>query len=148
MESRLSHTIVRKEKPDQADVLAIAAPLQQFNNENGPPANYSSLVLQVLNAEGNVTGGLFGKIAYDWLHIEFLVVPESLRGQGMGRALMQQAESIALELGCTGIHLDTLAFQARGFYEKLGYTVFGTLDDFPKGGAHYFMSKRLAPLEL
>jgi GNAT superfamily N-acetyltransferase len=144
MESPLSHTIIFKEKPEDADVYAIAAPLQQFNNENGPQAKYSSMVLQVLDGDGKVTGGLFGKIAYEWMHIEFLVVPESSRGQGIGQALMRQAESIALERGCTGIYLDTLEFQARGFYEKLGYTVFGKLDDFPKGGAHYFLSKRLS----
>jgi GNAT superfamily N-acetyltransferase len=139
----LTHSIVLKEKPEQADVMAIAKPLQKFNETAGPKTSFSAVVLQVLDAEGNVTGGLYGKIGYDWLHVEFLVVPESARGQGMGRSLMQQAEAIALERGCIGVYLDTLAFQARGFYEKLGYTVFGTLEDFPKGGAHYFLRKSL-----
>ncbi len=36
-----------------------------------------------------------------------------------------------------------LTLQARGFYEKLGYSVFGRLDDHPKGSARYFLNKRL-----
>ncbi|MGC6728099.1 hypothetical protein ACP0GO_26835, partial [Escherichia coli] len=39
--------------------------------------------------------------------------------------------------------LDTYSFQARGFYEKLGYTVFGTIDDFPPGHQRFFGRKRL-----
>jgi len=56
---------------------------------------------------------------------------------------MEQAETIAREAGCTGIWLDTYEFQARGFYEKLGYTLFGTLDDYPVGQRRFFMQKRL-----
>ena len=141
----MPYSIILKEKLEQSDVLEVGAPLQRFNNENGPATEMSAVVLQVLDAEGNVGGGLFGRIAYDWMHIEILVVPESARGQGLGRSLMQQAEAIAIQRGCTGVYLDTLAFQARGFYEKLGYEVFGTLEDRPKGGTHFFLQKRLMP---
>jgi hypothetical protein len=40
--------------------------------------------------------------------------------------------------------LDTFSFQARGFYEKLGYCVFGTLDDYPPGHSRFYLTKRLA----
>ena len=56
---------------------------------------------------------------------------------------MQKAEQIALEHGCVGVWLDTFAFQARPFYEKLGYTCFGQIDDHPRGSARYFLQKRL-----
>jgi ribosomal protein S18 acetylase RimI-like enzyme len=51
---------------------------------------------------------------------------------------------IAAARGCIGVWLDTYAFQARGFYEKLGYEVFGTLADHPRGGGRFFMRKLLA----
>ena len=139
----MAHEIVFKEKPENSDVLPIAAALKQFNDLNGPPTSQSGVVLQIVE-DGNITGGLFGKIAYDWLFIDWLVVPEHLRGQRLGKTLMEKAEAIARERGCIGIHLDTLEFQARGFYEKLGYTVFGQLDDFPRGHARYFLKKRLS----
>ena len=41
--------------------------------------------------------------------------------------------------------LDTLSFQARPFYEKLGYRVYGQLEDFPAGSGHtrYYLTKTL-----
>ena len=72
-----------------------------------------------------------------------LHVPEALRGQGIGSELMRRAESFCREQGLAGIWLDTFHFQARPFYEKLGFTVFGTIEDHPAGSRRYFLSKRL-----
>ena len=72
-------------------------------------------------------------------------MPESARGRGLGRTLMRQAEDVALRRGCHGAWLDTFSFQARGFYEKLGYTVFGSIDDYPPGHSRFFMKKVLVP---
>lgn len=137
------HTIVLIEKPVTADVQAIAAPLQAYNNESGPPAHPLPVALAIQSPEGNILGGLWGQCIYGWLHVDFLVVPPELRRTGIGTRLMQQAEAIAIAHGCTGVWLSTLAFQARPFYEKLGYTKFGQLDDFPPGSPHFFLSKRL-----
>jgi hypothetical protein len=56
---------------------------------------------------------------------------------------MKRAELYAVERGCTDAFLDTFSFQARPFYEKLGYHVFGTLENYPTGHQHYFMTKQL-----
>jgi GNAT superfamily N-acetyltransferase len=66
------------------------------------------------------------------------------RGHGFGKELMKRAELYAVERGCTNAFLDTFSFQARPFYEKLGYRVFGTLENHPFGHQHYFMTKRLS----
>ena len=50
---------------------------------------------------------------------------------------------IARERGCIGLWLDTYWFQARSFYEKQGYEVFGALDDYPRGGQRFFLKKSL-----
>jgi hypothetical protein len=41
------------------------------------------------------------------------------------------------------VYLDTFHFQARPFYERLGYQLFGTLPDSPPGGMRYYLYKRL-----
>jgi GNAT superfamily N-acetyltransferase len=68
---------------------------------------------------------------------------DHLRGAGLGRDLIGQAERIAIRRGCHSAYLDTFSFQARGFYEALGYTLFGTLD-YPPGHQRRFLQKRLA----
>ena len=88
-----------------------------------------------------IVGGLIGHSSYDWLFISVLIVPEQLRGNGLGRTLLLQAEDIARSRKLTGVWLDTFSFQARSFYEKLGYTIFGELEDHPQGISQYWLKK-------
>jgi GNAT superfamily N-acetyltransferase len=92
---------------------------------------------------GEVLGGLLGDIWAAWLHVRTLAVAMPVRGKGSGKELMKRAEHYAIERGCTDAYLDTFSFQARPFYEKLGYQVFGTLENHPVGHRHYFMTKKL-----
>jgi GNAT superfamily N-acetyltransferase len=92
---------------------------------------------------GEVLGGLLGDIWAAWLHVQTLAVAAPARGRGFGRELMKRAELYALERGCTDAFLDTFSLQARPFYEKLGYRVFGMLENHPAGYQHYFMTKQL-----
>lgn len=66
---------------------------------------------------------------------------ERLRGQGYGKELMARAEEDAVRRGATHAFLTTFSFQAQGFYERLGYRVVGTLDDYPPDGAYYLLRK-------
>lgn len=76
--------------------------------------------------DGAVVGGLNAIVHWDMLLIHQLWLDESLRGKGMGRELMLKAHAEGLKRGATKALLDTNDWQAPGFYEKLGYTVFGT----------------------
>jgi GNAT superfamily N-acetyltransferase len=74
-------------------------------------------------------------------YVELLFVPESLRRGGLGRRLMRDAEEEAVRRGCRGAWLDTFSFQARGFYERLGYAAFGFIEDYPPGHSRIFLKK-------
>ena len=87
---------------------------------------------------------LFRSTAFGWLYIELLFIPEDRRAGGLGTRLMRRAEEEAIKRGCHHAWLDTFNFQARGFYEKLGYRVFGTLENYPVGHSRLFMTKSLA----
>ena len=91
-----------------------------------------------------VLGGLFGHMEYNWLHLEQLYVDEEYRGHDIGTELMEIAETYAKEKCATGIVLETWSFQARPFYEKLGYEVFAELKDCPPGTIMYLLRKELA----
>ncbi len=131
------------DQPGEADREAILAPLRAYNLARGGDPRFRQVAILLTDEEGAANGGLWGKCAYDWLFVELLSVPEELRGQGLGSALMARAEDIAREAGCVGIWLDTFAFQARGFYEKLGFSVCGEIADHPVGQTRYFLQKRL-----
>jgi GNAT superfamily N-acetyltransferase len=121
---------------------AILDQLSTFNASRAAPSQTEVLCISIDDSNGHVAGGLYGSVAYDWFVIELLFVPEDLRGNGLGSQLLAQAEEQARARGCIGAWLDTFSFQARGFYEKLGYSLAGTIPDHPLGGARYFMIKR------
>ena len=115
--------------------------INAFHGES-VPLQSRRFTLRLDGADGVLVGGLSGVISWGWLFVDALWVDEAARGQGVGRMLMARAEAYAGEQGCHAAWLDS--FQARGFYEALGYSVFGALEDYPGGQTRYFLRKRLA----
>lgn len=120
----------------------IAAPLRRYNEAQAGPSGYRPLVISLTRGDESL-GGLWGYTGYGWLTVQLLAVDEAVRGQGAGRELLLRAEAEALARGCHGAWPDTHEFQARDFYERLGYEVFGELADYPPGFARYFLRKTL-----
>lgn len=139
----MNFSIRATDAPDESTRRAILGPLIAYNEARTGRDDYRPLILVIQDPAGQVIGGLWGRTAYDWLFVELLFVPESLRGRGLGADLMQRAETEAVGRGCHSAWLDTFEFQARGFYERLGYMCFGELQDYPVGSARYFMTKVL-----
>lgn len=134
--------IVRTPNPSREDIDAVLGIIAAHSEEVQPGGNYQSIGFLLRAEDGTVAGGLTGYALYDWLFIQFLGVREELRGQGHGRALLNDAEAWARENGLVGMWLDTFEFQAKGLYEKLGFTVFGVIEDHPVGSRRYFMQRR------
>lgn len=126
-----------------ADVATVEAGLLAFNVAKIGPPNESAVRIFLRDAKGRVVGGLLGHIRWRWLYVAKLWVDDSLRGQGHGVSLMKAAEEQAILLGCIGAYVDTFEYQARPFYEKLGYELFGALEDYPPGYRQFHLMKRL-----
>ena len=133
----------------EADVTAVQAAVREGLRSADPadvaPRDYESLCLALRSADGTLVGGLFGGTLWSWLMIDGLWVSETLRGQGLGRRLLLSGEAVALARGCRGAWLGTFDFQARGFYERHGYTVFAVLPGFPPEHTHFHLRKELVP---
>jgi GNAT superfamily N-acetyltransferase len=135
--------LVVTDAPDLSAYYVILAGLDAFNTERTGPGEWRRLAVLIHDDAGLVIGGLWGATWYGWLCSELLFVPEGLRGRGLGAAILGRAEAEARERGCHTAWLDTFEFQAREFYEHLGYTLFAQLDDYPLGFARFFMKKAL-----
>ena len=105
---------------------------------------FESVSKKIVDEEGNIIAGCLA-IMHCWnvVAIDILWVDEQYRGQRLGSILLGEVEREAMEKGCHLVHLDTFDFQAKGFYEKNGYSVFGTLEDCPKGHIRYYLKKSL-----
>jgi GNAT superfamily N-acetyltransferase len=129
--------------PDEQVRQFITNGLDNFNIAITGYAGYFPANFVLRSDRGEVLGGLLGMIWGGWLQVSYLWVSEVVRGQGHGGRLLEAAEAYATERGCSGVNLDTHSFQARPFYERHGYVVFGTLEDNPVGHTRYYLSKRL-----
>jgi GNAT superfamily N-acetyltransferase len=138
--SRLRFDI--EDAPSDVDVEILTDGLQAFN-ERRWPGHQPWRPLAVFARDGDrIVAGLRAETYSGWLFTRYLWVSEALRGQGIGRKLMSDAEMRALARGCHSAWVDTFSFQAPGFYPKLGYQVFGELD-YPPGHKRFFLQKRL-----
>jgi GNAT superfamily N-acetyltransferase len=100
------------------------------------------LVIPICDDNGSVAGGLWSYTLFEWLHVQMLFVPLPLRRLGIGASLMASAEAEARERGCRGAYVDTFSFQAAPFYQRIGFTLFGKLDDCPPGHDRLYFCKR------
>jgi GNAT superfamily N-acetyltransferase len=135
--------ITLTDAPDEDALRTISRQITEFNQvASDRPNDFRPLAVLLSDPEtGETFGGLWGWTSFAFLHIDLLIVPESLRGTGLGRTMILQAEAEAVQRGCNGAWLDTFSFQARGFYERLGYIVFGTIEGYPPGHSRFFLKK-------
>ncbi len=136
-----NYLITTEDQPAPEDVEFLIGSLIAYNTSRAEPENYRPLTIFVRDEGGRVVGGLRGHTGWGWLFISHLWLSEALRGRDYGTELVREAEREAVARGCRHAHLDTFSFQARGFYEKLGYEVFGSLEDYPEGHTRFFLRK-------
>jgi len=127
----------------EQDVSYIEACIEEYNNNQVPyiPIEYLSACIK---ENGEIVGEVMAEVHFgNVLFIDILWVHEKCRGKGYATALMNYIENLGIEKCCKLSHVSTYEFQALGLYEKLGYTVFGFMDDVPLGYKDYYLQKKL-----
>lgn len=100
-------------------------------------------VRAVFVESGRVVAGVDGAEYWRKIHIRRLWVHSDHRSKGLGRRLMLWAEERGRELGCVSVVVDTMSFQAPGFYERLGYRLFGMSEGYEGGASRHYFEKEL-----
>lgn len=131
------------DKIEEHDRAEIYAGLLEYNIERLEDKNPREVGIFLEDAQGKKTAGLIGETHGNWLMIKFLWVDALLRGQNIGRRLLNQAEDTARERGCKYVFLDTFSFQAPDFYKKLGYEEVFLLENYPLTGKRHYFTKNL-----
>jgi ribosomal protein S18 acetylase RimI-like enzyme len=138
----------------EEELEAIRRELRAYNRATSPafyelrdrPENAPRLLHVVAyDAGGAVVGGLLGETCLAWFDIEILAVRGEDRRRGLGRRIMRAAEKEAAARGCRWASVDTMDWQAPGFYERLGYAVVGRFEDRDgRGHTKLFLTRRIA----
>jgi GNAT superfamily N-acetyltransferase len=136
-------TIALESPPEEQTITDLGAGLRRYNESFTGPSEAVEYVVTLRDPNGKFLGGVYCDLYWNALFIKWVWLDESMRKSGIGAKMLADAEAEGRRRGATMAHLDTFSFQACGFYEKLGYTVFGTLD-YPGGDIQrHYMSKTL-----
>jgi len=132
----MEFSIIRSSNPE-VDGARISAALKEDNRRavNRPDRSYFAFVAE--DDSGAFLGGVHAYVQWDLLYIDDLWLAETARGRGLGRRLMLLAENEGIARGATLCVLDTNDWQARPFYEKLGYRVISSFK-FNQGRHEHF----------
>lgn len=126
--------------PDSDEEEFVIASLWKHNAQYDA-VDISPLFLNFKDDENNIIAGLISRTWWGALEVQYLWVSEKHRKSGLGRQLMQAAEKEALNRGCHLAYVDTFEFQAKGFYEKLGYREYGNLPGYAHKHTRHYLAK-------
>jgi len=136
-------TLDFQEHPDPEDLRRVLDGVRAYNREMSGNERPRAVACFLRGEQGRIVGGVQGDVWGHSMHIAALWVDAGLRGQGHGSALMKAIEDYARAQDHPLIYLETTSFQARPFYESLGYRVFGELPEISPGHTLYFLMKLL-----
>jgi GNAT superfamily N-acetyltransferase len=138
-------TLSVETRPAARDVDALGQGLTEHALPTTGRPGFQPLAVFARDADGALVGGMYALVNWNWLQVSLVWLAEPRRRAGLGSRLLAALEAAAIERGCTQAHLDTFSYQARPFYERHGYRVFATLEDYPTGQQRFFMRKILVP---
>jgi ribosomal protein S18 acetylase RimI-like enzyme len=130
------------EDPASSDVEFLEDRLYEFNAGTTGIDGGQALGVFLRDESGNILAGATGHTWGGTCELRQVWVAAAVRGRGVGRCLMKEAEAEALRRGCRQLVLTTHSFQAPEFYRKLGFEVVSKFPDYPKGHAHLTLRKR------
>lgn len=113
--------IVPKEIDDELGRF-IDESFEAYARKNEVTCNYEDFSFVAKDGD-KIVGTINGHSYYNSVHISDLIVSEECRGQDIGSMLVRKVEDKYKGRNMEYICLTTYAFQAREFYEKLGYEV-------------------------
>ncbi|AVQ44754.1 GNAT family N-acetyltransferase [Clostridium sporogenes] len=136
-----------RESNSQEEADLVVDRLVKYNLSKVPgkqevPLLWINRVIEDTNGE-IIAGILSNMYCWNCIYIDALWVKEEYRKDGLGTKLLKELEKIAKEKDCHLIHLDTFDFQAKDFYIRHGYEIFGVLDQCPENHKRYFMKKNI-----
>ena len=85
-----------------------------------------------IGAVAGYTWAGMAELRQAWVHKDW-------RGRNLGRQLVEAAVIEARHRGCRMVFLATYIFQARGFYEALGFICVAEIADKPPGYSEFVM---------
>lgn len=135
--------VVTEGEPSPEDKKVMVEGMLTYHTSHGHIRKTDVYSIWLKDKNDKVFGCVVVSFLWNGMEIQSLWVDDSVRKQGWGRKLIQAVEEEAIKRGCTIAYTNTFTWQAPKFYEKLGYVLFGKLENFPPGNSLGYFSKKL-----
>lgn len=132
------------EESSENDVEYIDNTLGGFNRtqvQYTSRMDYLPLNYHIKDENGLIIAGINAYSCWQMVYISEFYVAQEFRNQGIGSRLIKKIEGEAKKRGATASHTDTFDWQAKGFYLKHEYEVFGVIENCPPGHKRFFLKK-------
>jgi GNAT superfamily N-acetyltransferase len=136
-------TLTIEADPSPDDLRALGDGLTEHALPTTGTPGFLPLAVFARDSDNRLVGGISALVNWNWLQIALVWISPEQRRTGLGSLLLSRIESAGKQRGCTNAHLDTFSYQARPFYERHGYELFATLDDYPTGHRRFYLRKKL-----
>ena len=132
----------------EAEFSRMNAGFDEHSLEHGNPVRPSQRFTFVA-MDGELFVGCASGITNDngqWLILTNLFIEQPYRGQGIGATVLARLEEKAATLGVRNMWRWTAAYEAPGFYKRLGYGILAELEHwYPSGHSQVGLHKVLEP---
>lgn len=139
----MTYTLQFEEQPKAEDIQLLSTGIMDYAAMQRGHDRLQFFAFFIRDEHQTIVGGCNGCNLYGCLYVDQLWVHPLLRGKNYGTQLMQSAEQWGQEQGCTFATVNTMDWEARGFYERLGFTVEFERRGFHKDSRFYFLRKEL-----
>jgi len=130
-------------EPNPEDRQIMVDGMLAYHKSKGHPRKTEFYSILLRGIDRKVVGTIVVSFLWNGMHINSLWIDDLIRNQGWGSKLLKMAEEEGMKRGCALAYTDTYSWQAPLFYEKMGYALYGKLDDFPKGSSLSYYCKKL-----
>lgn len=117
--------------------------LNQYGKETKGMNPIELFAISVQDEAGHIVGGAKGQTYYGCLYVDILWISKEHRHHGLGTLLMQKAESLGKAKDCTFATVNTMDWEALGFYQKQGYQIEFVRSGYLLDSKMYFLRKSL-----
>ena len=93
--------------------------------------------------QGAFVGAVVVELFWGALHIKYVYVEDEYRNRGIGIRLMQEALKYGLDNKCPFSFVETMSFQALGFYQKIGFALEFSRSGYKHGTSFHYLRKDL-----
>lgn len=139
---------LKVQSPTEEEVKFIYKQAKEYNKKyilSGQEDVVKKICRVIKDPQENVIAGIVGYVSEGLkaLDVSLLWVKKEFRKLGYGTILLQHIEREMFESCVDLIYLGTIGFQAKDFYLKHGYEIFGVLDECAENNKVYYLKKKL-----